>query len=149
MTDPGGLFTLDRVPPGAVVLRARAQSPDGPLVGLASVVLAVESAQDVRIEVREPGKVRGRVVAAGGALPAGLRVSLVPTLLGPSVLYPAEAAAVDAAGAFEVTGSVGEHAVVIGGLPAGWAVRRAPSVWLAAGATIDGVRVEIAPDNDK
>ena len=146
VSDPGGLFTLDRVPPGSVVLRARADSPAGPLVGIASVVLAVESAQDLRIDVREPGRVRGRVVASGGALPAGLRVALVPTILRPSALYPADEARVDASGAFEAIGTVGEHDLTLRGVPTGWSVRGVqPSLWLTAGTVISHVRVEVGP----
>lgn len=144
LTDPGGLFTLERVAPGPIVLRARADSPDGPVVGVAAVVLAVESAQDLRIDVREPGRVLGRIVAAGGALPTGLRVALVPTLLRPSALYAPEEVAVDASGAFEAGGTVGEHEVVVSGLPAGWRVRRATTVWLGAGETVTDIRVELA-----
>jgi hypothetical protein len=145
LTDPGGIFTLERVPPGTVVLRARAESPDGPLVGLASVVLAVESAQDLRIELREPGRVHGQVVAARGALPTGLRVALVPTLLRPSALYPAAETPVDAMGRFEAVGGVGEHEIVVSGLPQDWVVRRAAPLWLTPGRTLADVRVEIGP----
>jgi hypothetical protein len=146
LTDPGGLFTLDRVPPGSIVLRARADSPAGPRVGVASVVLAVESAQDLRIEVHEPGRLHGRLVALGGVLPAGMRVVLQPTLLRPSALYPAEEAAVDATGDFEVTGSVGEHELVVQGLPRGWGVHGArPLFWLNAAETLNDVRVDIGP----
>jgi hypothetical protein len=145
LTDPGGMFTLERVPPGTVVLRARAESPDGPLVGLASVVLAVESAQDLRIELREPGRVRGQVVAPRAALPAGLRVALVPTLLRPSALYPPVESPVDATGRFEAAGGVGEHEVMVSGLPRDWVVRRAAPLWLAPGGTLADVRVEIGP----
>jgi hypothetical protein len=143
LTDPGGLFTLERVAPGPIVLRARADSPDGPLVGVAAVVLAVESAQDLRIDVGEPGKVRGRIVAPAGALPPGLRVALMPTLLRPSPLYAPEEVAVDASGAFEASGTVGEHEVVVSGLPAGWRVRRATTVWLGAGEIVTDIRVEL------
>jgi hypothetical protein len=143
LTDPGGLFTLDRVAPGSIVLRARADSPDGPVVGVAAVVLAVESAQDLRIDVSEPGKVRGHIVATGGTLPPGLRVTLVPTLLRPSALYAPGEAAVDASGAFEASGTVGEHELVVAGLPAGWRVRRPATVWLAAGETVADIRVDI------
>jgi hypothetical protein len=152
LTDPGGLFTLDRVPPGSVVLRAHAHSPDGPLVGVAAAVLAVESAQDLRIELREPGRVRGRFVAPGGALPSGLRVTLVPTILGPSALYPAPEAAVDPSGAFEVGGTIGEHELVVLGLPAGWGLEgmqprsaRPGILWLDPGETLADVTVEVAP----
>ena len=154
VTDPGGLFTLDRVVPGSIVLRARADAPDGPVVGVAAVVLAVESAQDVRIEVRQPGKVRGRIVAPGGAIPPGLRVALVPTLLRPSALYPPDEVAVDASGAFEVGGSIGEHEVTVRGLPSGWGLRGlhpprsggAPAlIWLNPGETVADLTVEIGP----
>jgi hypothetical protein len=104
LTDPGGLFTLDRVPPGSIVLRARADSPDGPVVGVASVVLAMESAQDLRVAVQEPGRVRGRVATTRGPLPPGLRIALIPTLLRPSALYPAAEANVTASGDFESIG---------------------------------------------
>jgi hypothetical protein len=145
VTDPGGLFTLDRVPPGTIVLRARADAPDGPRVGVASAVLAVESAQDLRVEVRKPGTVRGRLVAESGALPAGLRVVLQPTLLRPSALYPAGEAAVDPDGGFEASGTVGEHELIVQGLPQGWALRgKRPLLWLDAAETINDVRVEIA-----
>ena len=145
LTDPGGLFTLDRVAPGAIVLRARADSPDGPVVGVAAVVLAVESVQDLRIEVRDPGKVRGRIVAPGGAFPPGLRVALVPTLLRPSALFPAQEAAVDASGAFEVSGTVGEHELTVRGLPPGWTVRSRAAIWLDAGQTLADLRVDVGP----
>jgi hypothetical protein len=145
LTDPGGMFTLERVPPGTIVLRARAESPDGPLVGLASVALAVESAQDLRIELREPGRVRGQVVATRGAVPAGLRIALVPTLLRPSALYPAAETLVDATGTFDTVGGVGEHEVVVSGLPEGWAARRSAPLWLTPGETFADVTVEIGP----
>lgn len=151
LTDPGGLFTLDRVAPGSIVLRARGDSPDGPLVGVAAVVLAIESTQDLRIEMREPGRVRGRIVAPGAALPAGLRVSLVPTLLRPSALYPAEEMPVDASGAFEARGTIGEHEVTVLGLPAGWGLRsmhprsggNPALLWLNPGDRLAEITVEI------
>ena len=107
-------------------------------------MLAVESTLDLRIEVREPGRVRGRVVAPGGVVPPGMRVALVPTLLRPSALYPAEEAPVDASGAFDVGGTVGEHEVVVRGTPPGWVVRT-PPVWLAAGQVIGDLRIDVGP----
>jgi hypothetical protein len=145
LTDPGGLFTLDRVPPGSIVLRARGDSPDGPVVGVAAVVLAVESARDLRIDMRETGRVRGRLVAPGGVPPPGLRVVLVPTLLRPSALYPAEEALVDASGAFDARGTIGEHEIAVRGLPAGWVIRGPASVWLGAGQTFGDVRLDVGP----
>jgi hypothetical protein len=75
-----------------------------------------------------------------------MRVVLQPTLLRPSALYPAEEATVDATGTFDVTGSVGEHELVVQGLPRGWAVLGArPLFWLDAADTLTDVRVEIGP----
>jgi hypothetical protein len=155
ITEPGGLFTLDGVTPGPVVLRARADSPDGPLIGVVSTELAVESAQDVRIVVREPARVTGQLIVQPGAgLPDRVRVALMPILLRPSALYPADEASADAGGRFDLRGGPGEHELSVRGLPAGWVVRRVmtdrtPVVggrfWLAAGRTINDVRVEIGP----
>jgi hypothetical protein len=154
LTQPGGLFALAGVPPGPIVLRAYADGPAGRLVGLASTELAIESPQDVRIVVREPGHVRGRLTAAGAPLPPGLRVSLVPTLLRPSALYPAEVVTVDAAGRFDLQGGPGGHAIVVDGLPPGLAVTgvRHPAstvglatVWVTPGGVVADVQVEIGP----
>ena len=149
VTEPGGLFALSGIPPGPLVLRARA----GPLIGIASTELAIESAQDLRIVVREPSRVRGQVRApAGAALPPGVRVALVPLVLGPSALYPPETVEPDAAGRFELGGAPGEHEVRVEGLPPGWVVRRVhqgtsavglAGLWLRPGAVIDDVRVEL------
>ena len=122
-------------------------------MGVAAAVLAIESTQDLRIEMREAGRVRGRIVAPGGVPPPGLRVSLVPTLLRPSALYPAEEAPVDASGAFEVRGTIGEHELRVLGLPAGWELRtlhprsgaNPALLWLDPGATIADLAVEVAP----
>jgi hypothetical protein len=153
--EPGGVFTLDKVVPGTIVMRARADGPDGPLVGVAASELATEFAQDVRIVLQEPARVRGQVVAASGSvLPSPVRVTLVPTLLRPSALYPPEEAPVGADGTFEAAGSLGEHEVVVLGLPAGWAVQRVlqqgspvepGKLWLAPAATVADVTVEVGP----
>jgi hypothetical protein len=77
-------------------------------------------------------------------------VALVPVILRPSALYPADEAPVDASGAFEAIGTVGEHELTVGGLPAGWSVRGVrPSLWLTPGATIDDVRVEVGPGTSR
>lgn len=57
-----------------------------------------------------------------------------------------DAAAVDASGSFEVTGTLGEHELVVQGLPQGWGIRGTrPLIWLDAAEAIAGVRVEIGP----
>jgi len=153
--EPGGVFTLDKVTPGAIVMRARADTPEGPLVGVAASELATEFAQDVRIVLQEPAHVRGRVVtASGGSLPSGLRVTLVPTLLRPSALYAPDEAPVGADGSFDAVGTLGEHQVAVLGLPAGWGLQRVlrddsaadqGKLWLEAASTVAGVTVEVGP----
>jgi hypothetical protein len=158
VTEPGGLFTLTGIPPGPLVLRARADGPSGPLIGLASTELGLESVQDLRIVVREPARVRGRIRAMGNApLPDGLRVAIVPALLGPSALFPPDEAPVGADGQFEVSGGAGPHDVRVEGLPPGWRVlsvgpaaraQRATGpagILLTAGATLEGHDVVVGP----
>jgi len=155
LTEPGGLFALEGVPPGSIVLRARADGPTGPLIGVVSTDLAIESPQDVRIVVRDPGCVHGRVqVPGGGPVPAGLRLALVPTLLRPSALFPAEPASPDASGRFALAGGPGEHELIVEGLPPGWTVLRIhqgtstaqlATLWLSPGTTLENVGVDIGP----
>ena len=155
VTEPGGLFTMSGVSPGPVVLRVRADGPSGPLIGLASTELAIESVQDLRVVVRDPGRVRVRVRAPGGtALPESVRLSLVPTILRPSALYPPEPVAPDAEGRFELAGGPGEHDIRVEGVTLNWCVRRVerefvtngpPAVWLTPGGTVEDVLVEIGP----
>lgn len=121
--DAGGLFTIDPAPPGPLVLRARAVVDGAVLTGLVTTTIAVGPVEDVRISVGGLLEVSGRVTARGGRrVPAGLSVSLVPRILAPSALYPAEEAPLDLAGGFKTRAEPGEHAVVVRGLPAGWAV---------------------------
>jgi len=155
ITDPGGLFDVSGVPPGPLVLRARADGPSGPLIGLTSTELAVESVQDLTVVVREPVRLRGRVQPAGDArLPPGVRVVLVPTLLRPSALYPVEPVVAGATGQFELAGAAGEHELLVEGLPRGWAVRRVrlgaspvglKALWLTPETALDDLLVEIGP----
>ncbi len=123
--DPGGLFTLYGIPPGTLFLLARADSDDGPLVGLVSTDVSVDSVEDVRIVLGPPGSVEGRLVFEGTRPSAGdLRVSARHTWLDLSSLYPAEEAHVSQDGRFEIRHVVGEHALDVKGLPAGWSVLR-------------------------
>jgi hypothetical protein len=122
-TEPGGLFYIDTAPPGPIVFRARATMGDRTFVGVAATTVAVAPVEDVEITVREPVPVEGRVrVAAGGALPAGLSVALVPEALRPSALYSAPSARVGAEGAFRLRSETGRQTVVVEGLPPQWAI---------------------------
>jgi hypothetical protein len=83
-----------------------------------------------------------------------VRLSLVPTILRPSALYPPEPVAPDAEGRFELAGGAGEHDIRVEGVPVSWSVRGIrrksaangpPTVWLTPGRTVDDVLVEIGP----
>jgi hypothetical protein len=128
-TEGGGLFTIDPAPPGTLVLRAHATLGDRVLTGLAATTVASSPVEDIRIIVRPPVAVAGRVrPVAGVALPAGLFVALVPQAIEPSVLYPPVAAPVDAEGRFTVQGDAAPLRIVVSGLPEAGARR------VAAGA---------------
>jgi hypothetical protein len=150
--DAAGLFTIDPAPPGPLVLRARAVVDGRVLTGVVTTTVVVGPVEDVRITLQDLLDVAGRIRATGGrGLPAGLSVSLVPRVLSPSALYPVAEAVVDPAGGFRTQAERGEHAIVVGGLPAGWGVvsaagvRRSgdPAVLLSAAAA--ALQIEIGP----
>lgn len=124
--DPGGLFTIEGASRGTYVLLARAETPSGPLMGIASTNVANDSVHDVRLTLREPGTVEGRLVieGAGGPDPSILRLTPVQTLLTLSPLYPVADAIPDSMGRFTMPNLVGEFSVAVNGLPPGWRVRR-------------------------
>ena len=123
-TEPGGLFSIDAAPPGALVLRARATIGDQVLTGLAATTVAVNPVEDLRIRVRRQVEIQGRVRVASGPLPSGVSVSLVPRALEPSVLYPVADAAVETDGRFRVLADVTPLRIVVRGLPPGWRAER-------------------------
>jgi hypothetical protein len=142
VTDPGGVFTLEGVPPGTLFLLARAQSDAGPLVGLVSTEVSVGSVEDIRIVLRPPGIVDGRIVFESQAPPPGpLRVSPVQTWLDLSPLYPEEQAIVDPDGRFQLRDVVGENELDVRGLPPGWRVLRL----LRGGRPAGGNRIIVMP----
>ena len=126
--DPGGLFTIEGASRGTYVLLARVDTPTGPLIGLATTDVFNDSVQDVRIALRAPGAIEGRVVVEGRIDEAydlsTLRVIPVQKLLTLSPLYPTEEATVDHNGRFHVSNAVGAYTLGVHGLPAGWRVRR-------------------------
>lgn len=142
--DPGGLFTIDGVAQGTYVLLARAETPEGPMVGLASTDVALGPVEDVRLTLRRPGALAGRIVTEGthsGSL-ADLRVSAVQMLLTLSPLYPVAAARVSAEGRFDVQHLLGEYTIQVDGLPAGWRVRRV----MHNGVPLPNSRVIVGPE---
>jgi hypothetical protein len=126
VSDPGGLFTIENVPPGTMVMLARADTDAGPLIGLASTEVSVAGVEEVAILLEPPGSIDGRI-AFERPLPAGVTVSrvvLTHALLQVSSIYPAEAGTVDATGRFRIDSARGVYSVGVDGLPPGWAVRR-------------------------
>ena len=123
---PDGFFLIEGVPSGTLVLLARAETAQGPLMGLASTDVTVGSVEDVRLMLGTPGRVEGRIVPERGALPSGVRprVVLVQTLLTSSALYPDEAAIASADGSFAIDKVVGQFRVDVRDLPQGWTVTR-------------------------
>jgi hypothetical protein len=125
--DPGGLFTIDGVPPGTMVMLARADSDAGPLIGLASTDVSVAPVEDVRIVLDRPGSIAGRV-RFERPLPAAVQVPgivLVHHLLRVSPLYPVESGSIEPDGRFRIAGVRGVYTFAVDGLPEGWAVTRA------------------------
>ncbi len=123
--DPGGLFTLEGISRGTLMLLARAESSRGPLIGLAASDVLIGPVEEVRLQLSPPGSVSGRVIGER-PLPPGVapRVALTHMLLTVSPLYPKEGAAIDAAGRFHIPHARGAYRIDVEGLPAGWRVRR-------------------------
>ena len=126
VSDPGGLFTIEGASQGTYLLMVRAQTANGPLLGLAATNVSNDSVQDVRLTLGAPGTVEGRVITDGPAGPdlSRSRITPVHALLKRSPLYPVEEAVVDAAGRFTLAQLLGEYTLTVKGLPPGWRVRR-------------------------
>lgn len=155
VSDPGGLFTVEGASRGTYVLLARADTNAGPLLGIASTNVTNDSVVDVRITLRQPGTIEGRVVIEGtaGPNPASLRLTPTQTLLTLSPLYPVADVAPDTSGRFTLPQLLGEFAVTVHGAPPGWRVRRVTRAGVAlpdnhvtvqAGERVTGVEVVIA-----
>jgi len=141
VSDPGGVFTIDGVAPGTVVLLASAESARGRLMGIASTDVRVGSVEDLSLRLATPGEVEGRVTFPS-ELPASVRparITLVPTLLNVSPLYPIPEATIEADGRFRLTNALGEYEIVIPELARGL---RITSV-TRGGDTLAGNRVGV------
>jgi hypothetical protein len=143
VADPGGLFSLTRIAPGALTMLARAESDQGALIGMASTEVSVDAVEDVRIVVDRPGLIAGRVVYEGKAPPTARAAFIVAVqkLLKVSALYPVPQSAVDSSGRFELTGTVGEYELALEGLGPGLAVKRVTR----NGRTLPMNRIGVAP----
>ena len=155
VTDPGGLFTVEGASRGTYVLLARAETPSGPLIGIASTDVFNDSVQDVRISLRQPGIIEGRLVIEGasGPDPATLRLTPMQALLTLSPLYPVADAIPDSSGRFTMPQLLGEFTIAVQGLPPGWRVRRVTRagvpladnhVTVTSGERVTGIEVMIS-----
>jgi hypothetical protein len=154
VSDPGGLFTIDGVAQGTYVLLARGETKDGPLIGLASTDVSLGSVEDIRLVLRSPGAVEGRMTIEGTGKTAftSLRVTPVQALLTLSPVYPVEDAVVAEDGGFRLANLAGEYSFEVEGLPAGWRVKRVSlggqpaagnRVTVGAGEQVTGVEIVI------
>jgi hypothetical protein len=142
VSDPGGLFTLTGLAPGPLVLLARADTAQGPLLGLASTTVTVGTVDDVRIVVDRPGSVEGRVVFDRGEAPSGdaaPTIALIQTLFRVSAVYPAPAAAIERDGRFQLRHALGEYAFEVRGLPPGFRISQVRR----GGVPLAGQRVRV------
>ena len=154
--DPGGLFTIEGAAQGTYVLLVRAESARGPLLGLAATDVSIGPVEDVRIMLRTPGSLEGRVIVESPATSPSraFRISPRQMLIELSPLYPVEEAAVGDDGRFVLRELAGEYALSVHGLPAGWRIKRiernrAPvagsRIAVPAGEHITGVEVIVGP----
>lgn len=102
--EPGDLFRITGVPPGVVVLLARADSSRGPLAGVVTTHVNVDEIEDLELRIDRPGLVEGRVVydpdvpVSSRVTRVGLRQRLLPV----SALYPAPESDIAADGRFRL-----------------------------------------------
>jgi hypothetical protein len=107
--DPGDLFRISGVPPGTVVLLARADSNRGPLAGVLSTEVNVDEIDDLELRLGTPGVVEGRIVYEPN-VPAALRAKQIifrQRLLSVSPLYPVPESEVGADGRFRIGDALG------------------------------------------
>ena len=152
--DPGGLFTIEGASQGTYVLYARGETAAGPLIGIASTDVSLGQVDDVRVMLRRPGTIEGRLVidSAGSTPLSSFRITPVQTLLKLSPIYPGEDAAVGEDGRFHLLDLAGEYSLDVSGLPSGWRVKRvlrngaaltANRIVVAAGEHLTGIEVVI------
>ena len=143
VSDPGGIFTLSGIAPGALTMLVRADTDQGTLIGMATTEVTVDSVEDVRIVVDRPGLVSGRIVYEGNVAASSRATSLVAQqrLLKVSALYPIPEASIDPSGRFALHSTVGEYEFALEGLGSGLSIKRV----LRNGRALPMNRLGVAP----
>ena len=143
VSDPGGLFTLSGIAPGALTMLATADTDQGMLMGLATTEVAVDSVEDVRITVDRPGLVSGRVVYEGNVPASSHATALVArqTLLKVSALYPVRESPIDSSGRFALRNTVGEYEFDLKGAGTRLSIKRV----MRNGRALPMNRIGVAP----
>ena len=152
--DPGGLFTIEGLAAGTLVLLARAESSAGPLAGLVATEVGPFPVEEVRLPLKTPGSVSGRVVFTSTPSDPPGPVRLVHTLLDLSPLYPGAESPLAPDGSFAIPHALGIYALAVDNLPPGWRVvslsrdgRRfsAGEITVGPGEAISGLEVMVTP----
>ena len=155
VSDPGGLFTIDSVAPGTIVLMAWADSSRGRLMAIASTDVRADSVEDVTLTLEPPARVEGRVVFPSD-LPASAQpktIALVPKLLNVSPLYPIPNAPIASDGTFSVSNLLGQYEFALTQLGEGFHVASVSRegelfvgnrIGIAAGEIVERVVVTVA-----
>lgn len=143
VADPGGLFTLSGIVPGALTMLVRAETDQGMLMGLATTEVTVDSVEDVRIVVDRPGVVSGRMVYEGNVPAAQRATALVAQqrLVKVSALYPVPEASIDSSGRFELRNTIGEYEFDLVGAGSGLSIKRV----MRNGRPLPANRLGVAP----
>jgi hypothetical protein len=153
VSDPDGLFTIDGVAAGTMVLLANAESTRGRLMGIASTDVRVGNVEDLTLRLDTPGHIEGRVTFSSDVPTSGRpsTIRLVPKRLNVSPLYPVPETPIEPDGRFRLINALGEYEIAIPDLPRGFRITVARSgqtlagnrVGVAAGETMSGVSVMV------
>jgi len=154
VSDPDGFFTLNGIAPGPLTLLVRADSEQGPLIGVGSTEVTIDSVEDVRIVVDRQGRITGRIVYEGSVPPSGRATSIVAVqkLFKTSVISSVPESTVDADGRFDIPGAVGEFEFALDGLQRGLTIKRVMRngrslpmnrIGVAAGETISNIEIVV------
>ena len=155
VSDPGGLFTIDAVAPGTIVLMVSADSNRGRLMGIASTDVRADDVEDITVTLVSPARIEGRVVFPSD-LPPSIRpgtITLVPRLLNVSPLYAVPEAPIANDGTFTLPYALGQYEFGLPGLTEGYriaSVSREDEVFagnrigVGAGEVVDRVVVTVS-----